>query len=396
MTKKEFQSSKPHLIVGTLGHYNHGKTTLTAALLKLLSRQNLAKAIDYADLAKGGTLLSTTKLSTTYVDYTTHKRQYIHIDCPSLPDTDSSRQVYDGILEMDAAILVIDVTKGIEAQTREHVIFARQSNITRFVVFLNKCDEGTDPEQLDFLSQDIRELLNNYHFDGDNTAVICGAALPALQGDPKWEKKLTALLDALDAIPQPQLNTNRPFLMTISNTYSLPGRGTVASGKIQYGRISTGEEIEVIGIQNTNKMAISGIEVFRKQQIDQAQAGDIIGCLLKGISLEDIRQAQVLASVSTAKAHLQFTASLYVLTKEEGGRHTPFFMGYRPQFFISGANVIGQIEFPEGMKMAILGESYENIMIHLTQPVYMQESVSFIIREGNRTIGIGKIEKIIA
>lgn len=394
MAKEKFERSKPIFTIGTIGHSDHGKTTLTAALIKLLAKRNLAKPIPYNDIAKGGTSVDETKTITThaaYLEYQSDKYHFTHIDCPGLPDY--TRQIYDGVVQMDAAILVVDATKGIEAQTREHVIFARQSYITDFIIFINKCDLVDDPERLDVLPLEVRELLNTYHCDGDNTPVICGAALPALRGDPKWEQKLQELFRVMNDLQQPTLNPDRPFLMNIANIYSVKGKGTVATGKIQRGVIKVSDTVELIGVKNSRKTVVTGVEMF-KQVLDQGQAGDIASCLLRDIEPQDISRDQVLAQPGSITAHDKFVAEVYILTKEQGGRHTPIFERYRPQFFINTADVTGTIILPDSNKMVMPGDKCQ-LTVKLDAPIYMQEHLRFIVRDGDQTIGMGVINKIL-
>ncbi|KYF74663.1 elongation factor Tu, partial [Sorangium cellulosum] len=351
MAKEKFTRTKPHVNVGTIGHIDHGKTTLTAALVKVQSKRQLAKAISYADIAKGGTVRDETKtvtIAAAHVEYESVNRHYAHVDCPG--HADYIKNMITGAAQMDGAILVVSSLDSVMPQTREHVLLARQVGLNHIVVFLNKCDAVDDPEMLDLVEMEVRELLSKYKFDGDNAPVIRGASLPALQGDPKWEETIQQLLNALDSyIPEPVRDIDKPFLMAIEDVFSIKGRGTVATGRIERGVIKVGDEVQIIGFKDTKKSVVTGVEMFRKL-LDQGQAGDNVGCLLRGVEKEEIERGQVLAKPGSITPHTKFTGEVYVLKKEEGGRHTPFFTNYRPQFYIRTTDVTGTVNLPEGVK----------------------------------------------
>ncbi|WP_044249522.1 elongation factor Tu, partial [Chondromyces apiculatus] len=395
MAKEKFSRTKPHVNVGTIGHIDHGKTTLTASLVKVQSKKGLAKAIAYADIAKGGTVRDETKtvtIAAAHVEYESPKRHYAHVDCPG--HADYIKNMITGAAQMDGAILVVSALDSVMPQTREHVLLARQVGLNHIVVFLNKCDAVDDPEMLDLVEMEVRELLSKYKFDGDNAPVIRGAALPALQGDEKWEAKIGELLDALDSyIPEPVRDIDKPFLMAVEDVFSIKGRGTVATGRIERGVIKVGEEVLVIGFRDTKKTTVTGVEMFRKL-LDQGQAGDNVGCLLRGIEKEEIERGQVLAKPGSITPHTKFTGEVYVLKKEEGGRHTPFFTNYRPQFYIRTTDVTGTVNLPEGVKMVMPGDNI-TMTIELIAPVALEEQMRFAIREGGKTVGAGVVTKIL-
>jgi elongation factor Tu len=395
MAKEKFNRTKPHVNVGTIGHIDHGKTTLTAALVKVQSKGGLAKAISYADIAKGGTVRDETKtvtIAAAHVEYESPKRHYAHVDCPG--HADYIKNMITGAAQMDGAILVVSSLDSVMPQTREHVLLARQVGLNHLVVFLNKCDAVDDPEMLDLVEMEVRELLNKYNFNGDNAPVIRGASLPALQGDAKWEAKIGELLDALDSyIPEPVRDTDKPFLMAVEDVFSIKGRGTVATGRIERGVIKVGEEVEILGFKDTKKSVVTGVEMFRKL-LDQGQAGDNVGCLLRGVDKEEIERGQVLAKPNTIKPHTHFLGEVYVLKKEEGGRHTPFFTNYRPQFYIRTTDVTGTVNLPEGVKMVMPGDNI-TMNIELIAPVALEEQMRFAIREGGKTVGAGVVTKIL-
>jgi elongation factor Tu len=395
MAKEKFSRTKPHVNVGTIGHIDHGKTTLTAAIVKVQAKKNLAKAISYADIAKGGTVRDETKtvtIAAAHVEYESPKRHYAHVDCPG--HADYIKNMITGAAQMDGAILVVSALDSVMPQTREHVLLARQVGLNYLVVFLNKCDAVDDPEMLDLVEMEVRELLNKYKFDGDNAPVVRGASLPALQGDAKWEATIGNLLDALDSyIPEPVRDVDKPFLMAIEDVFSIKGRGTVATGRIERGVIKVGEEVEIIGFKPTKKSVVTGVEMFRKL-LDQGQAGDNVGCLLRGIDKEEIERGQVLAKPGSITPHTKFTGEVYVLKKEEGGRHTPFFTNYRPQFYIRTTDVTGTVMLPEGVKMVMPGDNI-TMEISLIAPVALEEQMRFAIREGGRTVGAGVVTKIL-
>jgi elongation factor Tu len=395
MAKEKFSRTKPHVNVGTIGHIDHGKTTLTAAIVKVQSKQKMAKAISYADIAKGGTVRDETKtvtIAAAHVEYESPKRHYAHVDCPG--HADYIKNMITGAAQMDGAILVVSALDSVMPQTREHVLLARQVGLNYLVCFLNKCDAVDDPEMLDLVEMEVRELLNKYNFNGDNAPVIRGASLPALNGDPKWEKSIAELLEALDTyIPEPVRDIDKPFLMAIEDVFSIKGRGTVATGRIERGIIKVGEEVEILGFKDTKKSVVTGVEMFRKL-LDQGQAGDNVGCLLRGVDKEEIERGQVLAKPGSINCHTKFLGEVYVLKKEEGGRHTPFFTNYRPQFYIRTTDVTGTVNLPEGVKMVMPGDNI-TMEITLIAPVALEEQMRFAIREGGKTVGAGIVTKIL-
>jgi elongation factor Tu len=395
MGKEKFVRSKPHVNVGTIGHIDHGKTTLTASIVKVQSKKNLAKEIKYADIAKGGTVRDETKtvtIAAAHVEYESKKRHYAHVDCPG--HADYIKNMITGAAQMDGAILVVSALDSVMPQTREHVLLARQVGLNHIVVFLNKCDQADDPEMLDLVEMEVRELLSKYKFDGDKAPMIRGAALPALQGDAKWEESINKLLDALDTwIPEPVRDIDKPFLMAIEDIFSIKGRGTVATGRIERGIVKVNEEVEIVGFTETKKTVVTGVEMFRKL-LDQGQAGDNVGCLLRGIEKEQIERGQVLAKPGTITPHKKFTGEVYVLKKDEGGRHTPFFTNYRPQFYMRTTDVTGTVELPEGIKMVMPGDNIQ-MTVSLHTPVALEEQMRFAIREGGKTVGAGVVTKIL-
>ena len=395
MAKEKFVRTKPHVNVGTIGHIDHGKTTLTAALVKVQSKKGLAKEIKYADIAKGGIVRDETKtvtIAVSHVEYETAKRHYAHVDCPG--HADYIKNMITGAAQMDGAILVVSALDSVMPQTREHVLLARQVGLTKIVVFLNKCDAVEDKEMLELVEMEVRELLSKYQFDGDNAKVVHGAALPALNGDAKWEATITNLLDALDVeIPEPVREVDKPFLMAVEDVFSIKGRGTVATGRIERGKIKINEEVEIIGFDKLTKSVCTGVEMFRKQ-MEEGQAGDNVGCLLRGIEKEGIERGQVLAKPGSIKPHKKFTGEVYVLKKEEGGRHTPFFTNYRPQFYIRTTDVTGSVMLPEGVKMVMPGDNV-TVEVELITTVALEEQMRFAIREGGKTVGAGVVTKII-
>jgi len=395
MAKEKFNRTKPHVNVGTIGHIDHGKTTTTAALVKVQSKKGLAKVISYADIAKGGTVRDETKtvtIAAAHVEYESPKRHYAHVDCPG--HADYIKNMITGAAQMDGAILVVSALDSVMPQTREHVLLARQVGLTHIVVFLNKCDAVDDAEMLDLVEMEVRELLTKYNFDGDNAPVVRGAALPALQGDAKWEDSIGKLIDALDAyIPEPVRDIDKPFLMAIEDVFSIKGRGTVATGRIERGIIKVNEEVSIIGFGDTKKSVVTGVEMFRKL-LDQGQAGDNVGCLLRGIEKDQIERGQVLAKPGSITPHTKFKGEVYVLKKEEGGRHTPFFTNYRPQFYIRTTDVTGTCNLPEGVKMVMPGDNI-TMDITLIAPVALEEQMRFAIREGGKTVGAGVVTQIV-
>ncbi len=395
MAKEKFQRTKTHVNVGTIGHIDHGKTTLTASILKVQSRRSLAKMKSYADIAKGGTVRDDSKtvtIAVAHVEYESDKRHYAHVDCPG--HADYIKNMITGAAQMDGAILCVSAVDSVMPQTREHVLLARQVGLNHIVVFLNKCDQVDDPEMLDLVEMEVRELLNKYKFDGDNAPVVRGAALPAMNGEEVWEKSITALLTALDSyIPDPIRDVDKPFLMAVEDVFSIKGRGTVATGRIERGVIKVNEAVEIIGFRDTRNSVVTGVEMFRKL-LDRGQAGDNVGCLLRGVDKEEIERGQVIAKPGSITPHKKFDGEVYVLKKEEGGRHTPFFTNYRPQFYIRTTDVTGSCNLPEGVKMVMPGD---NITMHieLISPVALEEQMRFAIREGGRTVGAGIVTKII-
>jgi elongation factor Tu len=395
MAKEKFVRTKPHVNVGTIGHIDHGKTTLTAAILVVQAKDGLAEVKSYADIAKGGTVRDETKtvtIAVSHVEYESDKRHYAHIDCPG--HADFIKNMITGAAQMDGAILTVSAVDSVMPQTREHVLLARQVGLNHIVVFLNKCDLVEDEEMLELVEMEVRELLSKYEFDGDNASVIQGAALPAMQGEEKWVKTIKDLMTALDEqIPEPERLTDKPFLMAVEDVFSIKGRGTVATGRIERGIIRTGEEVEIIGFKETRKSVVTGVEMFRKI-LDEGQAGDNVGCLLRGVDKDEIERGQVLAKPGSITPHTKFEGEVYVLKKEEGGRHTPFFTNYRPQFYIRTTDVTGAVQLPEGVKMVMPGDNIK-MHIELIAPVALEEQMRFAIREGGRTVGAGVVTKII-
>ena len=397
MAKEKFDRKKPHVNVGTIGHVDHGKTTLTAALTKVLSGEGKSKEMAYAEIAKGGVVRDASKILTvavSHVEYETEKRHYAHIDCPG--HADYVKNMITGAAQMDGAILVVAATDGPMAQTREHVLLARQVNVPNLVVFLNKVDTVDDAELLDLVEMDIRELLNKYEFPGDTIPIIRGSALKAMQGDKgeQGEGAIKKLLEALDtSIPEPKRETDKPFLMAVEDVFSITGRGTVATGRVERGKIHVGDTIEIVGIKDTASTVATGLEMFRKL-LDEAIAGDNIGVLLRGIEKEKIERGQVLAAPKSITPHKKFKGQVYILNKEEGGRHTPFFKGYRPQFYFRTTDVTGEIEMKPGVEMIMPGDNAEMVVSLLT-PIAMEKGVRFAIREGGHTVGAGVVVDII-
>jgi elongation factor Tu len=395
MAKEKFQRTKPHVNVGTIGHIDHGKTTLTAALVKVQSKKGLAKAISYADIAKGGTVRDATKtvtIAVSHVEYESAKRHYAHVDCPG--HADYIKNMITGAAQMDGAILVVSALDSVMPQTREHVLLARQVGLQNIVVALNKCDSVDDPEMLELVEMEVRELLSKYKFPGDTAKIVQVAAFPALNGDPKWEESIGKLIDALDEeIPDPIRDTDKPFLMAIEDVFSIKGRGTVVTGRIERGIVKTGEEVEIIGFRDTRKTTVTGVEMFRKL-LDEGRAGDNVGVLLRGIEKNDVERGQILCKPGSVLPHKKFEGEVYVLKKEEGGRHTPFFTNYRPQFYMRTTDVTGTCNLPEGTKMVMPGDNIQ-MTIELITPVGLEEQMRFAIREGGRTVGAGIVTKIL-
>lgn len=393
----EFIRTKPHLNVGTIGHVDHGKTTLSAAILHALALKNgttTEKSVDQIDSAPEEKARGVT-INISHLEYETDKRHYAHIDCPG--HADYIKNMITGAAQMDGAILVVAATDGPMPQTREHILLAKQVGLPSVVVFLNKCDMVEDPEMIDLVENEVRELLKKYEFPGDTLPVIRGSALKALEGksvDDEWVKKVLELVDQLDTyIPEPIRDKDKPFLMAIEDVFSIEGRGTVATGRIERGTINSNEEVEIVGIRPTTKSTVVSIEMFNKT-LNHGEAGDNVGVLLRGIKKEDIERGQVLAKPGTITPHTEFTAQIYVLTKEEGGRHTPFFSGYKPQFFIRTADITGDVSLTEGTEMVMPGDTVD-IIVKLIVPVALEEKQGFAIREGGKTVGAGVITKII-
>ena len=392
MAKEKFDRSKPHVNIGTIGHVDHGKTTLTAAITKRLAEKGQAKFEDYADIDKAPEERARgITINTAHVEYETDKRHYAHVDCPG--HADYVKNMITGAAQMDGAILVLAATDGPMAQTKEHILLARQVGVPRIVVFMNKCDMVDDPEMLDLVEMDVRELLNKYDYDGDNTPVIRGSALKALEGDPKWEEKIDELMDAVDEwIPTPERDNTKPFLMSIEDVFTITGRGTVVTGRVERGELKLNDEVEIVGLKPTQKTVVTGIEMFRKQ-LDFAEAGDNAGVLLRGISREQVQRGQVLAKPGSVTPHTKFEAQVYVLSKEEGGRHTPFFSNYRPQLYFRTTDVTGVVTLPEGTEMVMPGDNV-NMSVELIAPIALENGTKFSIREGGRTVGAGTVTKI--
>ena len=394
MAKETFNRSKPHVNVGTIGHVDHGKTTLTAAITTVLAKAGLSelRSFDSIDNAPEEKERGIT-INTSHVEYETANRHYAHVDCPG--HADYVKNMVTGAAQMDGAIIVVAATDGPMPQTREHVLLARQVNVPALVIFMNKCDVVDDEEMLELVEMDMRELLSNYEFDGDNTPVIRGSALGALNGDPQWEQKVLELMEAVDTwIPLPPRAVDKPFLMPVEDVFSITGRGTVATGRIETGVVHTGDEVQIIGLGAENlKSVVTGVEMFRKI-LDEGQAGDNVGLLLRGIDKNEIKRGMVIAKPGQVKPHSRFKASVYVLKKEEGGRHTPFQNKYRPQFYIRTLDVTGEITLPEGTEMVMPGDNVE-IIVELIYPVACDLGLRFAIREGGRTVGSGQITEIL-
>ena len=395
MAKEKFVRNKPHVNVGTIGHIDHGKTTLTASILKVQEKKGLAKGMAYADIAKGGIVRDETKtvtIAVSHVEYQTTKRHYAHVDCPG--HADYIKNMITGAAQMDGAILVVSALDSVMPQTREHVLLARQVGLNHLVVFLNKCDAVEDAEMLELVEMEVRELLNKYKFDGDKAKIVRGAALPALKGDAKWEKSIDELMETLDnEIPEPVRDVDKPFLMAVEDVFSIKGRGTVATGRVERGKVHVNDEVEIIGFDRDKKVVVTGVEMFRKQ-LDEGQAGDNVGCLLRGIEKEEIERGQVLAAPGSIHPHKKFMGEVYVLKKEEGGRHTPFFTNYRPQVYIRTTDVTGSVKLPETVKMVMPGDNI-TVEVELITHVALEEQMRFAIREGGKTVGAGVVTKIL-
>ncbi|MDQ3890733.1 MAG: elongation factor Tu [Actinomycetota bacterium] len=395
MAKQKFERTKPHVNVGTIGHIDHGKTTLTAAITKVLHEQGTnTKEYDFFDIDKAPEEKQRgITIAASHVEYETQKRHYAHVDCPG--HADYIKNMITGAAQMDGAILVVSAADGPMPQTREHVLLARQVEVPYIVVALNKADMVDDPELLELVELEVRELLTNYEFPGDDVPVVPVSALKALEGDPEWTPKILELMNAVDEyIPEPERDIDKPFLMPIEDVFTITGRGTVVTGRVEQGVIKVGNEVEIVGIHpETQKTVVTGVEMFQKL-LDQGQAGDNIGCLLRGVKREEVERGQVLALPGSITPHTHFRAEVYVLSKEEGGRHTPFFNGYRPQFYFRTTDVTGSIKLPEGQEMVMPGDNTQ-MEIDLIQPVAMDPGLRFAVREGGRTVGAGVVTEII-
>jgi len=396
MAKESFQRTKPHVNVGTIGHVDHGKSTLTAAIVHVQSKKGFAKPISYADITKGGTVRDATKtvtIAVSHVEYETDSRHYAHVDCPG--HADYVKNMITGAAQMDGAILVVSAADGPMPQTREHILLARQVGVPAVVVFLNKVDLVDDPELLDLVEMEIRDLLNKYQFPGDTTPVVRGSSAAALASKPEGEKAIQELMDAIDKhIPLPVREIDKPFLMCIEDVFNIEGRGTVVTGRVERGELNKMSEVEIVGLRDTRKTVATDIEMFRKL-LDKASAGDNVGVLLRGTKKEEVERGMVLAKPGTIKPHTNFKAEVYVLSKEEGGRHTPFFTNYRPQFYFRTTDVTGTVSLPAGVEMVMPGDNV-SVEISVIAPVAMERGQRFAIREGGRTIGAGRVTEISA
>ncbi|ABL66413.1 elongation factor Tu [Chlorobium phaeobacteroides] len=392
MAKESYKRDKPHVNIGTIGHVDHGKTTLTAAITSVLAKQGLAQQRDFGSIDKAPEERERgITISTAHVEYQTKKRHYAHIDCPG--HADYIKNMITGAAQMDGAILVVAGTDGPMPQTREHILLARQVNVPALVVYLNKVDIA-DPELIELVELELRELLTEYNFPGDDIPIIKGSALKALDGDLEGEKSIMELMDAVDEfIPEPLRDIDKPFLMPVEDVFSISGRGTVGTGRIERGRIKINEEVEIVGIKPTRKSVVTGIEMFQKL-LDEGQAGDNAGLLLRGVDKTELERGMVIAKPGTIKPHTKFKAEVYILRKEEGGRHTPFFNGYRPQFYFRTTDVTGSVTLPEGVEMVMPGDNL-SVDVELIVPIAMDENLRFAIREGGRTVGAGSVTKII-
>ncbi len=396
MAKEKYSSNKPHVNVGTIGHIDHGKSTLTTALVAVQSRKGLAKAISYAEITKGGTVRDASKtvtIAASHVEYESDNRHYAHVDCPG--HADFVKNMITGAAQMDGAILVVSAADGPMPQTREHILLARQVGVPALVVFINKVDLVEDKDLLELVEMEVRELLTKYGFNGDDTTFVYGSATAAIEGKPEGEKAIADLLNALDErIPEPARDIDKPFLMSVEDVFSITGRGTVATGRIERGKIKVGENVEIVGLANTRATVCTGVEMFRKE-VDEGIAGFNVGLLLRGVEKDQISRGQKIAKPGSITPHIKAKAQIYVLSKDEGGRHTPFFNKYRPQFFFGTADVTGVISLPEGQEMIMPGDNTA-IEIELIKPIAMEKGDKFAIREGGRTIGSGQIIEILA
>ena len=391
MAREKFDRSKPHVNIGTIGHVDHGKTTLTAAISAHLAGKNGNEKVDFANIDKAPEERERgITINTAHIEYSTANRHYAHVDCPG--HADYVKNMITGAAQMDGAILVIAATDGVMAQTREHILLSRQVGVPRMVVFLNKCDMVDDEELLDLVEMEVREILAEYDYEED-TPIIRGSALKALEGDPTWAAKIDELMDAVDTwIQTPERDTDKPFLMPVEDVFTITGRGTVVTGRVERGQLNLNDEVEIIGLKDTQKSVVTGIEMFRKS-LDYAEAGDNAGVLLRGISREDVERGQVLAKPGSVTPHKKFKAQVYVLSKEEGGRHTPFFSNYRPQFYFRTTDVTGVIELPAGVEMVMPGDNVE-MTVELIAPIAIENGTKFSIREGGRTVGAGNVSEI--
>jgi elongation factor Tu len=393
MAKAKFERTKPHVNVGTIGHVDHGKTTLTATITMVLAKKGLSEVRDYASIdsapeekARGITI------NTAHIEYSTASRHYAHVDCPG--HADYVKNMITGAAQMDGAILVVSAADGPMPQTREHILLSRQVGVPKIVVFLNKADMVDDPELIELVEMEVRELLSEYGFPGDETPIIVGSALRAMEGDPKWEEKIMELMDAVDTyIPLPERPVDKPFLMPVEDVFTITGRGTVVTGRVDRGTVKVGEAVEIIGIRDTKASVVTGVEMFRKL-LDFAQAGDNVGLLLRGVAREEVQRGQVIAKPKSVTPHTNFTAQVYVLSHEEGGRHTPFFSNYRPQFYFRTTDVTGVIELPKGIEMVMPGDNTEMI-VELIHPIALEQGTKFSIREGGHTVGAGSVVNIL-
>ena len=393
MAKQKFDRSKPHVNIGTIGHVDHGKTTLTAAISAHLAGKNGNEKVEFSNIDKAPEERERgITINTAHIEYSTEKRHYAHVDCPG--HADYVKNMITGAAQMDGAILVIAATDGPMAQTREHILLARQVGVPKMVVFMNKCDMVDDEELLDLVEMEIRELLTEYGYDGDNTPIIRGSALKALEGDPAWTPKIDELMDAVDEwIPTPERDNDKPFLMSIEDVFTITGRGTVVTGRVERGQLKLNDEVEIVGLKPTKKTVVTGIEMFRKQ-LDFAEAGDNAGVLLRGIDRSEVERGQVLAKPGSVHPHKKFKAQVYVLSKEEGGRHTPFFTNYRPQFYFRTTDVTGVVTLPEGTEMVMPGDNV-TMTVELIAPIAVENGTKFSIREGGHTVGAGSVTEII-
>jgi elongation factor Tu len=395
MAKEAFQRTKPHVNVGTIGHVDHGKSTLTAAIVAVQSRKGLATPISYKDITKGGTVRDDSKtvtIAVSHVEYESDTRHYAHVDCPCHADYD--KNMITGAAQMDGAILVVSAADGPMPQTREHILLARQVGVPAIVVFLNKCDLVDDEELLELVEMEVRDLLSKYQFPGDDAAVVRGSATAALDAKPEGEECIQNLLNAIDAnVPLPEREIDKPFLMCIEDVFNIEGRGTVVTGRVERGVLNKMSEVEIVGLRDTRKTTATDIEMFRKL-LDSASAGDNVGVLLRGIKKTDVERGMVLSKPGTIKPHTKFKAEVYVLSKDEGGRHTPFFTNYRPQFYFRTSDVTGTVQLPEGVEMVMPGDNV-SVEVELIAPVAMEKTQRFAIREGGRTIGAGRVSEVV-